>query len=130
MKSSLKIVWKRNIAFLFSTKYIFYSWRHIFFKIPKNLIACSVFVFFVKADTKNHRFASAKSSNAALVKLTDLIIKNDHAIVCCFSVSDKYRQTANVIWLSTAWILLSRLEVVNKKPQFKKPASIWIKTTC
>ena len=62
---------KRNIAFLFSTKYIFYSWRHIFFKIPKNLMACSVCFFFVKVDTKNHRFASAKSLNAALVKLTD-----------------------------------------------------------
>ena len=56
---------------------------YFFFNIPKNLIACSVFFFFyVKADTKNHRFASAKSSNAALVKLTDSIIKNDHAINC------------------------------------------------
>ena len=55
---------------------------YFFFKIPKNLIAYSVFFFYVKADTKNHRFASAKSSNAALVKLTDWIIKNDHAINC------------------------------------------------
>ena len=88
---------QQNIYFFHGDKF--------FFKIAKNLIACSVFIYFffsVKADTKNHRFASAKSSNAALVKLTDLIIKNDHAIVCCFCVSDKYRQTTNVIWLSTA----------------------------
>ena len=39
-----------------------------FFKIPENVIVCSV-VFFAKANTKNHRFALAKSSNAALVKL-------------------------------------------------------------
>ena len=56
-----------------------------FFKIPKKLIASFnlfLFIFFVKADTKNHRFASAKSSNAALVKLTDLIIKNDYVVNC------------------------------------------------
>ena len=40
------------------------------FKIPKNLIAPTI-VFFGEADTKNHKYASAKASNAALVKLTD-----------------------------------------------------------
>ena len=88
-------------------------------------------IFFAKADTKNHRFASAKSSNAALVKLTDWIIKNDHVINCVlFSVSDKHGQTNNVILLSTAWILLFQLEVANEKPLFTKPATIWIEITC
>ena len=41
--------------------------------------------FFIKW---RHRYDLAKVSNAALVKLTDLIIKNDHVIVWCFSVSD------------------------------------------
>ena len=75
---------KRNIAFLFLNKNIFYSWRHIFFKIPKNLIfpAFFHFLFFADPDTKKHGYASAKTLNAALVKLTDWIIKNDHVINC------------------------------------------------
>ena len=52
----------------------------LFFKISKNLIASAFFL--AEADTKKHRYASAKASNVALVKLTDSIIKNDHVINC------------------------------------------------
>ena len=65
---------KRNIAFLFSKKKI-YSWRHTFFKISKNLNASAffffIFIFFTKEDTEKYRYALAKASNAALLKLTD-----------------------------------------------------------
>ena len=46
--------------------------------------------------------------------------------VHCFFVSDKHDQTSNVIWLSTTLLLIFRGEVINKKPLFRKPASIWI----
>ena len=76
MKSSLKIAWKREITFLLSETLLFFlKQKYIlfleiyFFKIPKNLIASSI--FFVKADPKKHRYASAKVSNTALLKLTD-----------------------------------------------------------
>ena len=79
MKSSLKIVSKSKITFLLSeTLLFFFKQKYILFietyflKIPKKLIASfNFFFFFAKTDTKNHRFASAKSSNAALVKLSD-----------------------------------------------------------
>ena len=63
---------KRNIAFLSLTKMYLLSETY-FFKIPKNLInaAFFFFFFFAEVDTKIHRYASAKASNAALVKLTD-----------------------------------------------------------
>ena len=46
-----------------------------------------VFFFFKQkyiseADTKKHRYVSAKAANSALVKLTDWITKNDHMIHC------------------------------------------------
>ena len=45
--------------------------------------------FFAEADTKKHRYASVKAFNAALVKLTNWIIKNNYMINCaCFSASD------------------------------------------
>ena len=50
-----------------------------FFKIPKNLI---LGFFFVKSDTRKHRRAPAQTSNTALVKPTDWIIKNNHVINC------------------------------------------------
>ena len=52
----------------FKQKYILFLETY-FCKIPRNLIAPT----FTKseADTKKHRYASAKASNAALVKLTD-----------------------------------------------------------
>ena len=60
MKSSLKIAQKTKITFLFAklcfsflNKNIFYSWRHIFFKIPNNLIVSAFAFFFVEVDTKN-----------------------------------------------------------------------------
>ena len=67
----------RNIAFLFWTK-IYFILGDVFFKIPKNII---VGIFFAESDTKKHRYASAKTLNAALVKLTDWIIENDHMII-------------------------------------------------
>ena len=121
MKSSLKIVWKIKITFLLSETLLFFL-KHIlfseiyFFKIPKNLIT-SAFFF---ADTEKHRYASAKASNTALVKLTDWIIKDDHVINCAmfFCKWFKHGQTSNVIWLSTTWLLIFRLEVANKNPLF------------
>ena len=129
MKSSLKIVWKTKITFLL-TKNILFSETY-FFKIPKNFITSAV--FFAEADTKKHRYASAKASNAALVKLTDWIIKNDHLINCAmfFCKWFKHGQTSNAIWLSTTWLLIFQLEAPNKKPLFPtKPASIWIEICC
>ena len=137
MKSSLKIVWKTKVTFLLSEtllffleeKYVLFSEAH-FFKIPKDLITSA---FFVKADTKKHRYASAIASNVALVKLTDWIIKDDHVInwAMFFSKWFKHGQTSNVIWLSTIWFLIFRLEVANKKPLFTtKPASTWIEISC
>ena len=140
MKSSLNIVWKTKITFLLSEtllfcleqKYILFSGT-CFFKIPNNLIISAF--FFAEADTKKHRYASAKTSNdmqlakTALVKLTDWIIKNDHVINCAmlFCKRIKHDQKSNVIWPSITWLLIFLLEVANKKPLFtKKPASIWI----
>ena len=116
-------------CFSFSNKNIFYFWRH-FFKIPKNLITSAF--FFAEADTKKHRYASAKASNAALVKLADWTIKNDHVInrAMFFCKWFKHDQTSNVIWLSTTWLLIFRLEVANKKPLITKPGSTWIEISC
>ena len=57
----------RNVAFFFETK-IYFILGDIFFKVPKNLI---LGIFFAEVDTKKHRYAPAKTSNAALVKLND-----------------------------------------------------------
>ena len=57
---------KRTIAFLFQTK-IYFILGDVFFKIPNNCLG----IFFAEADTKKHRYALAKASNAALVSLTD-----------------------------------------------------------
>ena len=70
MKSSLKtFLLSETLLFFFKQKYILLLETY-FFKIPKNLIASALF-FFAEADTKKHKYASAKASNAALVKLTD-----------------------------------------------------------
>ena len=76
---------KRIIAFLSWTK-IYFILGGILFKIPKNLVT-SAFVFFTEGDTKKHRYALAKASNAALVKL-ELLKMVMWLIVRCFSVSD------------------------------------------
>ena len=60
-------------------KYILFLETY-FFKISKNFIASAF--FFAEVYTKKHRYASAKASNVALVKLSDSIIKNDHVINC------------------------------------------------
>ena len=139
IKSSLKILWKTKITFLLSeTLLLFFKQKYnlfletYFFKIPKNLIALAFF-FLARQILKKHKYPSAKDSNAALVKLTDWIIKNDHVINCAmfFCKWFKHGQTSNVIWLSTTWLLIFRLEVANKKPLFTtKPASIWIEISC
>ena len=67
MKDKKNFFIKRNIAFLFPTK-IYFILGDIFFLDFKELIAST---FFYEADTKKHRYASAKALNAALVKLTD-----------------------------------------------------------
>ena len=118
----------QNIAFL-SWKKKSYSRRHIF-KILKNLITSA---FFADADTKNHRYTLAKASNAALVKLNDWITKNVNVINCAMFFSEwfKYGQASNVIWLSTAGLLIFCLEVANEKPLVtRKFAIVWIEISC
>ena len=113
---------KQNTDLLFWTK-IYYILGDIFFKISKNLISSTF--FFCKADTKKHRYASTKASNAALVKLTGWIIKNDHVIKSAlFFWSDKHGETRNVIWLCTTWLLIFWQEVANKKPLFTRLAIV------
>ena len=80
-----KIFIKWNIAFLSWTK-IYFILGDIFFSDSKEFNYLSI--SFGEADTKRHRYALAKASDAALVKRTDWIIKNDRVIVWCFSVSD------------------------------------------
>ena len=57
-----------TLLFFLERKYILFSETY-FFNIPKTLITSAF--FFVGANTKKHRHASAKASNAALVKLAD-----------------------------------------------------------
>ena len=83
---------KQNIAFTFQRNTYFILGDVFFFKIPKNLIASAF--FFVEEDTKKHKYASAKASNAALVKTLKMIMC---LTVCCFSLSVKHGQTRNVI---------------------------------
>ena len=66
MKSSLKIfeMFETLLSF-FRLKYILFLGTYFF--IIFNIID----IFFAEADTKKHRCASAKTSNTALVKLTD-----------------------------------------------------------
>ena len=138
MKSSLKIVWKTKRTFLLGEiLLLFLEQKHslfsetYFFKIPKNLITSSFFL--PREIPKKYRYASPKASNPALVKLTDWIIKNDHVFNCAmfFCKWLKHGQTSKVIWLSTTWLLIFRLEVANKKPLFAtKPASILIEISC
>ena len=64
MKDKNNFFIKRHIAFL-STN-IYFILGDIFFKIAKNLITSFNYLFFfAEADTKKHRYASAKASNAA-----------------------------------------------------------------
>ena len=125
MKSSLKIVWETKITFLLSITLLFFLEQKYslfsetyFCKIPNNLFTSA---FFCRGRYKKHRSVSDKNSNAALIRLADWIIKNDHVINCAmfFCKWFKHGQTSNVFWL--------QLEVAHKKPLFTtKPASIWI----
>ena len=72
MKDKNNFFIKRNIVFFFKQKYILFLETYIF-KIPGNLIASAFFSS--RQILKKHRYASAKASNAALVKLTGWIIK-------------------------------------------------------
>ena len=138
MKSCLEIVWKTKITFSLSKTFLFFLEQNYilfsetyFFKIPKNLIT-SVY-FWLRQILKKHRYASPKASNAALVKLAEWIIKDDNVINCVmfFCKWLKHDQISNVIWLSTTWLLILRLEVAKKQPLFiTKPASIWIEISC
>ena len=126
MKSSLKIVWKTKITsllFFLEQKYILFSETFVF----KNLVIY-LNIFFDKADTKKHRYASAKALNTALVKLTDWIIENDHvSIMWCFSVTDLNMAKQAMLSDSPQWLLIFRLAVANKKTLFTaKPAGIKI----
>ena len=123
MKSSLKIVWKTKIVFLLSKPLLlFFKQKYILFletyflKIPRNLIVSAFFFFFAEVDTKKYRYASANASNAVLVKLTDWIIKNDRVINCALFFCKWYTWPKKQCWLSTAWLLIFRLEVANKQP--------------
>ena len=139
MKSSLKIVWKTKLTFLLSETLLFFPEANnillsetYFFRVPQNFIT-SAFCLLRQILKNIDIYASAKASNAALVKLTDWIIKNNHVINCAmfFCKWLKHGHTSNVIWLSTTWLLIFRLEVANKKPLFTtKPASIWIEISC
>ena len=71
----------QTLLFFLEQKYILFLDTYSF-KIPKNLITSAPQHFFGEEDTKKRRYALAKASNAALVKLTDFIIKNDHVINC------------------------------------------------
>ena len=94
---------KQNIAFTSWTK-IYFILGDIFRKIRKTLITSAF--FFAEAYTKKHRYASAKASDAQLVKLTDWSIKNDLVINCImfFCKWFKHGQTSVIIWLSTTWL--------------------------
>ena len=67
----MKLSWK--IFEMLGTLHFFFKQKiktflgDVFFKIPNNLILG----VFSEADTKTNRYASAKTSNAALVKPTD-----------------------------------------------------------
>ena len=102
------------LLFFFKQKCILF-WETYFLRFLKIQLPQH---FFAEVYTKKHKCASANASNAALVKLTDWIIKNDHVINCAmfFCKWFKHGQTSNVIWLSTTWLLIFRLEVANKKP--------------
>ena len=116
----------QNVAILFWIK-IYFILRTYFFKIPKYFLTTSAFFFFLP------RQIVKKTSNAALVKLTDWIIKNDHVINCAmfFGKWFKHGQTSNVIWLSTIWLLIFRLKVAKKKALFTtKLDCIWIEIIC
>ena len=103
---------RKTITFLLSETLLFFFWTKtyfivgdIFFKYSQRFNYLSF--FFAEVDTKKHRYSSTKASNAALVKLTDWIIKNDHVINCAMFLCKwvKYGQTINDIWLSTTWLL-------------------------
>ena len=61
------ILLSERLLFFLEPKYNLFSGTY-YFKIPKNLITST---FFAEEDTLKHRYASAKASNAALVKLID-----------------------------------------------------------
>ena len=79
MKSSLKIVWKTKIIFLLIEKLLFFFKQNYILFLEASIASA---FFLPEADAKKHRYASANALNAALIKLTDWIIKNDNVINC------------------------------------------------
>ena len=68
VKDKKSFLLSETLLFFFKQKYILFLETFIF-KIPGNLIASAFFLS--RQILKKHRYASAKASNAALVKLTD-----------------------------------------------------------
>ena len=68
VKAKITFLLSETLLFFFKQKYILFLETFIF-KIPGNLIASAFFLS--RQILKKHRYASAKASNAALVKLTD-----------------------------------------------------------
>ena len=79
----------------------------VFFKIPENLILGN---YFAEADTKKHRYALAKTSNAALVKITHWIIKNDHMINYAFFLYTLFYK--NTIYKNTEVQITQKLRTI------------------
>ena len=104
IKFETKITFSSCETLLFSWTKIYFILGEIFFYNSYEFDYLSI--FFAEADNKKHRYASAKASNAAMVKLTDWIIKNHHVINCAISFCKRFKhnQTSNVIWLSTTWL--------------------------
>ena len=68
LKTKIAFLLTKTLLFIFKQYYILFMETH-FCKIPRNLISSAI--FFGEADTKKHRYALGKSSNAALVKFTN-----------------------------------------------------------
>ena len=131
MKSSLKIVWKTKITFLLSEALLFFLKQKCVLFLETYFCNSYEFnylsIFFAEADTKNNDMPRQKPQIIALVKLTDWIIKNDHVINCemFFCKWLKHGQTSNVIWLSTTWLLIFRLEGLQIKSLYS-PQSLLV----
>ena len=122
---------KQRIAFLSWTK-IYFILETYFFKILTNLITS---VFFLP----RHMLTDLDMpwQNPQMLHWLNLLIESLKMImwfincVMFFCKCFKHGPTSNVIWLSSTWLLIFRLEVANKKPLFAtKPSSIWIEISC
>ena len=118
-----------TLLFFLKQKYVLFPKAYLF-KVLKNLITST---FFLPRQILKNRYTSAKARNAALVKLADWNIKNDHVVNCAmiFYKWFKHGQTSNVIWFSSTWLLIYWLVVANNKCLFNtKSASTWTEIFC